>query len=216
MTLVVYDSRSIISSLYQASRVVHVGGTIQKEFMFHQKGSGTGGLIWPASELLSNYLAQDAIPVDILNGINWSEQNILELGAGLGVLSTSLLHLGSRVFATDGMANVVDQLADNLRINTHNTLLERFTCSILEWGDMESLRSLDPFREGRHGVDIVMASDVVYGEDQDVWNGLAATLHEVCRIRNNYIVENDSGCLNPTIVLLAQVSSKSQHLKCGS
>lgn len=212
MSLVVYDNKSIISSLYQTTRIVHVGGCVEKDFKFYQKGSGTGGLIWPASVLLSNFLAQTITTLPQLRDLNWNEQTVLELGAGLGLVSSTLVHLGSRVVATDGISNVVDQLEENLRINTHKDLHDQFMCSVLDWGDMESLNAIEWLGQGQRGVDVVVASDVVYGEQEMVWRRLATTLHKVCRIRNEYIVEHGDGFdnesferLNPTIVLLAQV-----------
>ena len=220
MTLVIYDSQSILSSLYQDSRVLSIGGLVNKDFVFYQKGSGTGGLVWPASELLSNYLAQEFVPLQQIRDINWAESKVLELGAGLGVVSTTLIHMGSTVIATDGMENVVQQLEENLILNSEKDhLRDHFTCSVLEWGDIDALKALKFMGSTDSGVDVIVASDVVYGEDRDVWGKLAHTLQVACHCREEYrercfvrgqCEPAEEGTLPPfpppkTLVLLAQV-----------
>lgn len=196
--------RSTISELYQSDRMITIGGDLNKSFLFNQSGSGTGGIVWPAAELFSNFIADSTLSDSITwkskpqNWI-WNDKVILELGSGLGVVATTLLHLGNTVFATDGERSVVEQLVKNIVANTEGLeVRHKYNCDVLEWGStINVLGSYEP----NLSFDLVVASDVVYGEDYNAWDLLLHTIRDTCERRRS----PGSLSTQPTLVLLAQV-----------
>jgi hypothetical protein len=188
---------SPLTSIYQESKSVFIGGNIAKTFIFRQRGEGTGGLLWPAAVLLSRFLSEPLL----LSSLSWrgrersdwiwSQKNVLEIGAGLGLVTTTLLHLGSNVTSSDGEPSVLFQLNDNLLLNCDSDMISHQTSLELLWGTGK----VSDYRS--EGYDSIIAADVVYGEQKDVWDSLISTLYEASRIRPDG--------LPPTLILIAQV-----------
>lgn len=123
---------------------------MDKDIYIGQDGKGTGKILWPAAELLSEFIAQpssngvftEAIAPDMYPSGSWSweQKNVLELGSGLGLLTTTLLLLGSTVLATDGEITVVNQLNINVAENKDLVLNARhvmpFRGVVYRWGGM--------------------------------------------------------------------------------
>lgn len=121
----------------------------------------------------------------------------------------------SDIIATDGEESVVDQMSANLISNSIDMKeLETYSsnsslgdkCQVLKWGDENDLRALSPFEKssescddklGGAGVDIIVATDVVFGDKRDVWRALAVTLADACRQRKNYIRDSQSHSVQP-------------------
>lgn len=96
------------------------------------------GILWPASEALSQYLA--AHPEIIKN------KTVLELGCGLGLPSLVASHLGGKVLATDYHPDVEEYFKRNCRHSSVDCEYKR-----LNWRE-EALAKFD----------VVIGSDVLY------------------------------------------------------
>ena len=116
--------------------------------------SGTTGLrTWEAALYLGTFLSS-ASGLDLIKG-----KTILELGAGTGFLSILCArHLEARfVLATDGSAEVINDLESNIRLNElGNTNL--IIPAILKWGH---LFPDNPLNGDSRTYDLVLGADVV-------------------------------------------------------
>lgn len=134
---------------------------------------------------------------------SWEGKNVVELGSGLGLLATTLLLLGSTVVATDGEATVVEQLNTNIATNEEVILGSRdvlmYGGMVYEWGSDVSLltdRLGAIYTENKcfkahttaadttePGVfDVIVASDVVYGADEAVWDLLLDSIVNLTKL----------------------------------
>lgn len=191
LSLVLY-APSILSKLHAENHLIHIGGTIGRDFNIQQSGSGTGSILWPAAELMSEYIASPLSPAEIAVHVSgdphylwsWNDKFVLELGSGLGLVTATLLSAGARVIATDGEANVIDQLDMNIaaNFNAEGDSYRRavYKSMVYRWGD-----DVTSLIEGMQGIlgqrqssfDVILASDIIYGEDVSVWEQLMNTLH---------------------------------------
>lgn len=133
MSIVVYTPSIIHHAEFHT---VHVGGSVDRSVLIGQEGKGTGKILWPAAELLSQYIANPSSnavfaasmastsPEQSMMTWSWEKCNVLELGSGLGLVTVTLLLLGATVLATDGEQTVVDQLNLNVRLNS-DAIIER-------------------------------------------------------------------------------------------
>ncbi len=115
----------------------------------------------------------------------------VELGAGLGLPSLCGAHLGLHMLATDGDADVLDLLAQNVARNLSSARRveavddkQSLSCvkgSVrvvpLRWGETS-----DPLRELGlvRAPDLIMGSGIVYGKEVTVFRALADTLRRLC------------------------------------
>ncbi|ORX64279.1 hypothetical protein BCR32DRAFT_273162 [Anaeromyces robustus] len=117
---------------------------------------GTTGLrTWEASLRLSEYFIQ--------NPKICKNKNIIELGAGIGLLSLICAKLGAKtVLATDVNCDVLQRLQQNIEAN--QLLLEKENCTIpkvekLDWNekylDMSEYKNLD----------LIICADVIYNPE---------------------------------------------------
>lgn len=88
-------------------------------------------------------------------------KNVLELGAGIGFLAILCAkHLGAkRVLATDGSAEVINDLQSNLFLNGLEKL-ELIDTAVLKWGHMLNGGILNGPNE-KSSLDLVLGADVV-------------------------------------------------------
>ena len=98
-------------------------------------------------------------------------RSAVELGAGCGLLSLVLSHLGLRVTVTDLECNL-PLLRDNVTSNGSNVEVQA-----LSWG-AENARRVRRERNGGLPFDVIVASDVMY--IPDCVPVLVATLKELC------------------------------------
>lgn len=204
MDLVVYVP-PVITHVAQHS--VHIGGAVDKTILVGQSGRGTGKILWPAAELLSEYISQptsDSVFASALGSDAWAwkGKRVLELGAGLGLLTSTLLFLGATVLSTDGELTVVDQMNKNLLLNKDAIVAEwgAFNCDglVFEWGEdttalTDSLAVIQSRSRDGHSsegqcvsslsphFDVIVASDVVYGSDMTVWDKLLQSLVDLTK-----------------------------------
>ncbi|KAF2808857.1 uncharacterized protein BDZ99DRAFT_389894 [Mytilinidion resinicola] len=141
--------------------------------------SGSTGLrTWESGLHLGKFLSTSG-GIGIVRG-----QNVLELGAGTGLLSILCAkHLGaSRVTATDGDESIVDSMRDNVFINgvdasASSTSVE---CAALKWGFPLDAKTFEE-DYGLGKLDVVLAADVTY--DKRLHLPLVSTLSELFDIR---------------------------------
>ncbi|KAK6197075.1 putative methyltransferase-domain-containing protein [Scheffersomyces amazonensis] len=137
-------------------------------------GINTTGLrTWEAALFLSNYLNDKS-----LCQYDFKNKTILELGAGTGLLSLSLLKTRedlSRIILTDGSLAVFDNFENTLKLNgmSHS---DKFKCQQLLWGttneqEPETFNQLPP-----SSIDMLVASDVTY--DSRLHDLLCSTIHD--------------------------------------
>ena len=121
---------------------------------------GTGiGLVWQrATDLLCDYLQQPAAVRLLLE-----RGEVLELGAGVGVVGLVAAAAGARVILTDYHPRVLETLRSNI---TANGLSEHASVETLEWG---------AGRAGASRARLILGADLVVAER--VAPLLASTLH---------------------------------------
>ncbi|EDW78282.1 uncharacterized protein Dwil_GK16347 [Drosophila willistoni] len=141
---------------------------LKESISFVSEGT-TGLCTWEASLALADYLLEHP---DLVK-----DKNILELGAGTGLLGVLLkqpsLALGvRRVIMTDGSPSCVRLMRHNIRINFPNAKskeeIEIPHCEQLLWETVEEFGYDD-----EDAINLVLAADVVY--DNSVFNSLLRT-----------------------------------------
>ncbi|KAK0498436.1 putative methyltransferase-domain-containing protein [Armillaria luteobubalina] len=106
---------------------------------------GCGGIVWPAGQILSNYLVQRDRSL-------LQDKTVLELGSGTGLVGIVAASLGARVWVTD-QAPLLDIMRQNV---LRNHLTSSCTVAELNWGE--------PIPAGIPVPDVVLAADCVYFE----------------------------------------------------
>ncbi|KAK0468013.1 putative methyltransferase-domain-containing protein [Desarmillaria tabescens] len=106
---------------------------------------GCGGIVWPAGQVLSNYLVRR-------DRSFFQDKTILELGSGTGLVGIVAAKLGANVWVTD-QAPLLDIMRQNV---LRNNLSSRCTVAELNWGD--------PIPADIPAPDVVLAADCVYFE----------------------------------------------------
>ena len=98
---------------------------------------------------------------------SWADRIGVELGAGLGLPSiVAARRLGVRMVATDGDADTLSFLRRNARANSRaDDDIEAVSVRELRWGDARPLAAIELERKP----DLLLASDVVYGNDESKW-----------------------------------------------
>ncbi|KAK1228887.1 Protein-lysine N-methyltransferase efm6 [Marasmius sp. AFHP31] len=107
---------------------------------------GCGGVVWPAGQILSNYLFRKGSAY--LEG-----KNVLELGSGTGLVGLVAAMLDpSHVWITD-QAFLLDMMKENV---SKNNLASKCTVAELDWGTPVPANIPRP--------DMILAADCVYFE----------------------------------------------------
>lgn len=129
-------------------------------------GSNVGLRTWEACLYIANYLC---ISPDLAskqsNDLIISGANIIELGAGTGLLSLICsLHLGAKhVLSTDGLPHVVDGIKSNMELNNTSQNLkpgQSLHTSVLDWTDPTALDSI--LEDNDITFDYILGADVTY------------------------------------------------------
>lgn len=123
---------------------------------------GTTGLrVWDASLHLAYFLSSAGVSLI-------ENKNILELGAGTGLLS--ILCAGPlkahQVIATDGDIDVVENIESNAALNA--TLFEtaankkNLTAKVLDWADTPGLSQVLQYEGNKVSLDVILGADITY------------------------------------------------------
>ncbi|XP_078601558.1 protein N-lysine methyltransferase METTL21A-like isoform X2 [Branchiostoma floridae x Branchiostoma japonicum] len=112
----------------------------------------SGQRLWPSAKLLALLMHHNP---DILEGA----KNVIELGAGLGVVGIAAAKMAghAKVMITDGEDSVVELCREHLRRNFEK---DQPQCEKLFWGE-----GLEEFKQKHGTFDLILGSDVVEGED---------------------------------------------------
>lgn len=115
-------------------------------------GTDTGSVLWSGSVVLAEHIRNSGIAAGA---------SVLELGAGLGLVSIVASCLGaSAVVATDGDKAILPVLQRNILRNLDSSHAP-VDVRQLWWGDVPAARTLGSF-------DMIIGSDLVYGSDSVV------------------------------------------------
>ena len=129
-------------------------------------GSATGWLVWPVAQSLCKFLVEHS---DHICG-----KSVLEVGAGTGLVGLTCASLGSELVVITDMADSLPICRSN--VSTNISLIPA-SCKVyveeLLWGCKPHLEAL----LGMHGAfDVIVASDVVYHQSEEVLGGLAESI----------------------------------------
>ncbi|XP_072899325.1 protein-lysine methyltransferase METTL21C-like isoform X1 [Hemitrygon akajei] len=124
------------------------------DITIHESTDHFGAVIWPAAIELSHFLENNWKEFDL------TDKNVLELGAGTGLLSIVACLLGACVTATD-LSCSLGNLQSNLMRNTRNRSRHLPQVKELAWNvDMDK-----NFPHSECHYDYILAADVVYHHD---------------------------------------------------
>ncbi|KAF4119166.1 methyltransferase like 21e isoform X2 [Onychostoma macrolepis] len=110
-----------------------------------------GAVLWPSAMVLCHFLDTHQ------EEYNLTDKNIIELGAGTGLVTIVTSLLGAKVTSTD-LPDVLSNLRHNVQRNTRELCRHEPLVSELSWG--KQLEERFP-RDTCH-FDYIMAADVVY------------------------------------------------------
>ncbi|XP_051882533.1 protein-lysine methyltransferase METTL21C-like [Pristis pectinata] len=134
----------------------------------HESIDHFGAVIWPAAVELCHFLENN------WKEFNLNDRNVLELGAGTGLLSIVACLLGAYVTATD-LSCTLGNLQSNLMRNTRNRSRHQPQVKELAWNiDMDK-----NFPHSDFHYDYILAADVVY--HHDYLDDLLATFDYFCQ-----------------------------------
>ena len=165
MALVPYDTnRHILHELHDPRRVFSIGGhDIEIEQTF--SSNGVAGCVWQSAVVLAQYFAANT---DLVK-----DKNVLELGAGTGLLGIACHHFGGNVISTDH-EDAISSTEMNFKLNE----IPLKHCRSLNWGSdigtfLEESASSPP--------DVVLGADIVY--IKDTFDLLMKTLIDISSLK---------------------------------
>ena len=118
----------------------------------------TGLMLWESAQLMCSLLAENP---SIVAG-----KRVLELGCGsAGICSMVAASSAQFVVATDGDAESLDLLRQNISSNLEPNLLNRIMIRKLFWGNKDDLREVRKLSGNDTGFDCIIGTDVTYNPD---------------------------------------------------
>lgn len=121
----------------------------------------TSSVVWPPARLLSAHLCEHP---ELVRG-----KRVLEVGAGLGLVGLVAGRLAAAEVVLTDMAESQPLLQRNI---ARNGLGAAVRAAELLWGDAAQLAAV-----GAGAWDVVLASDLIYGYNEDLVRLLVRTLH---------------------------------------
>ncbi|GAB2286009.1 hypothetical protein Dimus_020432 [Dionaea muscipula] len=113
----------------------------------------TGLMLWESARFFASVLAVNPA---ILEG-----KRVLELGCGCGgICSMVAARFADLVIATDGDAEALDLLSQNIASNLIPPFLDRLHERMLEWGNPHHVESIK--KSNSKGFDVIIGTDVTY------------------------------------------------------
>lgn len=148
----------------------------QDQTFYRTRSDGTGALVWGSSFAMAEFVHREGVPVTVkagapVNTMPVEGLRVVELGAGLGLVSIALAKRGALVTATDGQPDVLAKLQANAKKNLNAEELARLDTQLLLWGEDDATGGLDP-----SNVDVLLISDVFYAANRRYWPSLIRTL----------------------------------------
>ncbi|PAN51639.1 hypothetical protein PAHAL_9G609000 [Panicum hallii] len=118
----------------------------------------TGLMLWESAQLMCSLLAENP---SIIAG-----KRVLELGCGsAGICSMVAASSAQFVVATDGDAESLDLLRQNISSNLEPNLLDRIMIRKLFWGKKDDVREVRELSGNDTGFDCIIGTDVTYNPD---------------------------------------------------
>ncbi|XP_076592862.1 uncharacterized protein mettl21ca [Chaetodon auriga] len=154
---------SIYSSL--GKDIYHYAG---QDIVIYESIDSFGAVMWPAALALCSFLDNNR------QRVNLQGKEVLELGAGTGLVSVVASLLGASVTATD-LPEVLSNLRANVMRNTRGRCRHTPKVEALSWGyDLERT-----YPASAYHYDYVLAADVVY--HHDFLDELLVTMKHFCK-----------------------------------
>ncbi|XP_028929571.1 putative methyltransferase-like protein 21E pseudogene [Ornithorhynchus anatinus] len=126
-----------------------------------------GAVVWPSALVLCHFLETNVRQLDLV------DKNVIEIGAGTGLVSIVASLLGARVTATD-LPELLGNLQYNISRNTKTRCRHPPRVTELSWGvDLDR-----HFPQASNHFDYVLAADVVYAHP--FLDELLATFDHLC------------------------------------
>ncbi|XP_061565910.1 methyltransferase like 21e [Cololabis saira] len=113
-----------------------------------------GAVLWPSAMVLCHFLETNR------DEYNLTDKNVIELGAGTGLVTIVSSLLGAKVTSTD-LPDVLGNLQYNVKRNTAGRCKYIPLVTELTWGQHLDQR----FPRATHCFDYILAADVVYSHD---------------------------------------------------
>ena len=166
------------------------GGSVTIRQDWVAKGAKTGRAVWDASFVLADYVDRHCS--------KWERNSsVLELGAGLGLVSIAASRCGisvGQVLATDGDESVLPALEKNVAAGGESVRVAH-----LDWADTTSIDAALP--PCHPPPDVILASDVIFLGSQHVWRELLGMLTTLCRRRRRWYADDSQASPSPLSLL---------------
>ncbi|KAM6943572.1 uncharacterized protein mettl21ca [Xenentodon cancila] len=141
---------------------------VDQEIVIYESIDSYGGVMWPAALDLCSFLENNRHAIDLQG------KEVLELGAGTGLVSIVASLLGGLVTSTD-RPEILSNLRANVMRNTRGRCRHTPQVAALSWGfNLEHTHPPSAYR-----YDYVLAADVVY--HHDFLDELLATMKHFCK-----------------------------------
>ncbi|XP_039988713.1 uncharacterized protein LOC120793088 [Xiphias gladius] len=141
---------------------------VGQDIVIYESIDSFGAVMWPAAVALCSFLDNNR------ERVNLQGKQVLELGAGTGLVAIVASLLGASVTATD-LPELLSNLRANVMRNTRGHCRHTPQVAALSWGyDLERTYPTSIYR-----YDYVLAADVVY--HHDFLGELLATMKHFCR-----------------------------------
>ncbi|XP_034536191.1 uncharacterized protein LOC117810453 [Notolabrus celidotus] len=141
---------------------------VGQDILIHESMDSFGAVMWPAALALCSFLDNNR------ERVNLQGKEVLELGAGTGLVSIVASLLGASVTATD-LPEILGNLQANIIRNTRGCCRYTPQVATLSWGyDLERT-----YPKSRYHYDYVLCADIVY--HHDFLDELLVTMKHFCR-----------------------------------
>ncbi|XP_073319937.1 protein-lysine methyltransferase METTL21C-like [Pagrus major] len=141
---------------------------VGQDILIHESIDSYGAVMWPAALALCSFLDNNR------QRVNLQGKEVLELGAGTGLVTIVASLLGASVTATD-LPVVLSNLRANVMRNTRGRCRHTPQVAALSWGyDLENTYPTSVYH-----YDYVLAADVVY--HHDFLDELLFTMKHFCK-----------------------------------
>uniref|UniRef100_F6SN53 Uncharacterized protein n=2 Tax=Ciona intestinalis TaxID=7719 RepID=F6SN53_CIOIN len=152
--VVPFNTNSVLSEFFERTKSVTIS-KLDVTFNILQtwQEHGVAGVVWEAATVLADYLADN---------YDFRGRNVIELGAGTGLVGMAVAYLGGNVTVTD-LQKFLPLLQENVDLNKN--IIEKggnggnLTISELKWG-----KRLERFKPGFY--DFILGADIIYSEEE--------------------------------------------------
>merc|ERR1712032_189854 len=119
----------------------------------------TGGVLWDSAVVLADFIIMQK------KAFAWPGKHVLELGAGIGLVTIALAQEKANVLATQSHGRSCELLLNNVEQNLNSTALlsSSIRCDILRWSS-----TVDVDRTVAEGPwDVIVGSDLLFPENAE-------------------------------------------------